>query len=228
MNWFNLLYERNSGRADEPDKPRPEGFRLFVHTFLRNWWGLIGLNILFFFSCLFLITIPAALAAVTRICICMLRGEAVAVPEEYWKTFRECFLRSLAAGGILAVLLALTGYGAVIYGKAMAENGLLAAPFVILLLVFLLLLMSSFTLFQMVVFSELKISRILKNAVFLTLICPGRHLLVLAVLAGLIVLYTLCFPYSTVALATIVLSSFWLFACNVLWPVTRSRVFLEE
>ena len=227
MNWYSFLYERNPKCPDEPPKPRPKGFKLFAHTFLQEWWGLIGLNILFFFSCLFLITIPAALAAMTRVCVDMLRGESVGILGEYWRAFRKYFLRSLTAGGLLALFLALTGYGAAAYGKAMSDNGLLAAPFVILLLVFLILVMSAFTLFQMAVFSELGTIQILKNAVLLTLIHPGRHLLVLAVLAGMTALYFLCFPYSTVALATIALSAFWLFACNTLWPVTQARVFSE-
>lgn len=227
MDWFRMMYEGNPRHPDPPEEKKYKGFALFLHTLLRKWWELIGLNVLFFFSCLFIVTIPAALTALTRICILLLRGESPDILREYWITFRGSFLRSLTAGGILAILLALTGYGAAAYAGAMAENGLLAAPFVILLVVFLVLLMSSVTLSQMLAFSDLPTQKLLQNAVLLTLAHPGRHLLVLVTLAGLTALYLLCYPYSTVALAAIALSAFWLFASNTLWPVTQEHVFSE-
>lgn len=227
MNWFRMMYEGNPNQPDPPEEKQYKGFALFAHTLLRKWWELIGLNVLFFFSCLFLITIPAALTALTRICILLLRGESPDILREFWNTFRSNFLRSLSAGGMMAILLILSGYGATSYAGAMAENGLLAAPFVVLLVVFLVLLMSCFTLFQMLAFSDLSTGKLLKNAVILTLVRPGQHLLVLLTLVCLTMLYLLCYPYSTVALAVLALSGFWLFACSTLWPVTQSHVFSE-
>lgn len=227
MNWFRMMYEGKPRQPDLPEEKKYRGFALFLHTLLQKWWELIGLNVLFFFSCLFLITIPAALTALTRICVLLLRGESPDILREYWESFRSSFLRSLTAGGILAILMVLTGSGAAFYAGAMAENGLLAAPFMVLLVLFLILLMSCFTLFQMLAFSDLAPGKLLKNAVILVLVRPGRHLLMLLVLGCLSVLYLLCYPYSTVALAVIALSGFWLFACNTLWPVTESYVFSE-
>ena len=80
----------------------------------------------------------------------------------------------------------------------------------------------------MAAFSTLNAAQMVKNALLLTLVHPGRHLLVLLVLTVLTAAYFLCFPYSTVTLTAIALSAFWLFACNRLWPLTQKYVFPEE
>lgn len=226
MDWFRMMYEGKG--TDQPEKPSPKGLRRLGQVLLENWWELIGLNLLFFFSCIFLITIPAALTALTMVCVALLNGEYVSIPAAFWKGFRGSFLRNTAAGLLWAAALGVTGWGVRFYGNAMAENGLLAAPAMVLLILFLLVLMSGFSLFQMAAFSELKVLQMVKNALLLTLVHPGRHLLVLLVLAVLTAAYFLCFPYSTVALTAIALSAFWLFACNRLWPLTQKYVFPEE
>ena len=226
MDWFRMMYEGKG--TDQPETPCRKGLRRFWQVLLENWWELIGLNLLFFFSCLFLVTIPAALTALTMVCIALLNGEHISIPAAFWKAFRSGFLRNTTAGLLWAAALGLTGWGVCFYGKAMADNGLLAAPAMALLIAFLLVLMSGFPLFQMTAFSELKVLQMVKNALLLTLAHPGRHLLVLLVLLVLTAAYFLCFPYSTVALAAIALAAFWLFACNRLWPLTQKYVFPEE
>lgn len=226
MDWYRMMYEGKG--TDKPEKPCAKGLRRFWQVLWENWWELIGLNLLFFFSCMFLVTIPAALTALTGVCVSLLNGEYIRVPAAFWKGFRSSFLRNTAAGLVWAAALGLAGFGVCFYGAAMAENGLLAAPATVLLIVFLLVLMSGFTLFQMTAFSRLNVLQMLKNALLLTLVHPGRHLLVLLVLLVLTAAYFLCFPYSTVALAAIALSVFWLFVCNRLWPMTQKYVFPGE
>lgn len=225
MNWYRMLYEGKSGVEDQPDAPRPTGLRLLVHVFCRQWWNLIGLNILFWACCLPLITIPAALKAMTRVCVGMLEEDRADFLRIFWKSFREDFLRTTAAGLIMAALICVCTWGLWFYAGAMAENGIMAAVVVLLLLLWVTLVMSLFSLFPMLAFAELSIGQMLKNAVLMTLIRPGKHLAVMAGAIVLIVLYIICYPYSTVALGAILLSAFWLCACFVIWPVIKQYIF---
>lgn len=161
----------------------------------------------------------------TRVCINMLEGESIDLFHDFWKSFREGFFRTTAAGFGMALLLGVFGSGLWLCGGAMAGNGLFAAPAVLLLVAAMVLVMSGFSLFPLLEFSELTIWQCLRNAVLLTLVGMKRHLAALLLLAALVVGYLACYPYSTVFLASILLSAFWLCACFAVLPGMKRYVF---
>ena len=225
MNWYRLLYDSPSGAKDRPDKPEPTGWKCLPYIFFRQIWNLIGLNILFWAFCLPIVTIPSALKAMTRVCVNMLEGESIDLFHDFWKSFREGFFRTTAVGLGLALLLWAVGTGLWLCAGAMVSNGLFAAPAMLLLIAAVMIVMSAFSLFPLLEFSELTIGQCLRNAVLLTLVSLKRHLAVLLLLAALFVGYLACYPYSTVLLASILLSSFWLCTCFAVWPGIKRYVF---
>lgn len=225
MNLYRLLYDSPSGVKDQPDKPEPTGWKRLPCIFFRNIWNLIGLNILFWAFCLPVVTIPSALKAMTRVCVNMLEGEPIDLFRDFWKAFREGFFRTTAAGFVVALLLWAVGAALWLCAGAMAGNGLFAAPAVLLLLAAMVIVMSVFSLFPLLEFSELTIRQCLRNAVLLTLVSMKRNLAVLLLLAALVVGYLACYPYSTVFLASILLSAFWLCSCFAVWPGIKRYVF---
>ena len=76
MGWYQALYE-GDGRGEGPSGPRPRGLRLLGHVLRWHWWTLVKANILFCLFSLPIITIPAALKALTRVCVLLLRGEQI-------------------------------------------------------------------------------------------------------------------------------------------------------
>lgn len=225
MNLYEALYGREPRREAEPDGPRPTGLKLLWHVFSRNWWTLVKLNILFWLCCLPLATAPAALKAMTRVCVDLLRGEHPDLWPDWWRAFRGGFPRTTAAGALTAALLFALGFGGRFYGAAMAENGLLAVPTVLLLLAMAVVVMALFSLFPLLEFSELRLGEALRSALLLALVRLPQNLTALGLLLALAALYVLAFPWSSFALGAIALSLFWLTACFAAWPGLEKYVF---
>ena len=218
MNLYRALYEGDPRREAKPDGPRPKGLRLLWYVFSRNWWMLIKVNILFWLCCLPLVTIPAALKAMSRVCVDLLRGEHGDLWRDWWSAFRGGFLRTTAAGGLMALLLFALGSGVRFYGAAMAESGLLAFPVV-------LLLVAMFSLFPLLEFSELRLREAVRSALLLALVRLPQNLAALVALVDLAAGYVLAFPWSSFVLVAIALSLFWLIACFAAWPGLEKYVF---
>lgn len=224
MGWYQALYE-GDGRGEGPSGPRPKGLRLLGHVLRWHWWTLVKANILFCLFCLPVVTIPAALKALTRVCVLLLRGEPLDLWPDWWAAFRRGFGRTTAAGAAMALALSAAGYGVGFYGSGMAENGLLAAPAFLLAAAMAVLAMSLFSLFPLLEFSELGLGEAVRSALLLVLVRLPQNLAALAFLAALAAAYLMAFPYSTFVLASIAFSLFWLTACLAAWPGLERYVF---
>lgn len=224
MGWYQALYEGN-GRGEGPSGPRPQGLRLLWDVLRWHWWTLVKANILFCLFCLPLVTIPAALKALSRVCVLLLRGRPLDLWQDWWSAFRQGFARATAAGGVMALALCGAGFGVAFYGRGMAENGLLAAPTLILAVLMAVLVMSLFSLFPLLEFSELGLGEAVRSALLLVMVRLPQNLAALALLAALVIAYVLAYPYSTFVLAAIALSLFWLTACFAAWPGLEKHVF---
>lgn len=225
MNLYRILYEGEPRREAGPSGPPPTGLRLLWATLRREWWRLIKANILFWLCCLPLVTIPAALKALSRVCITLLRGEPCDLGPDWWTAFRDGFLRTTGAGALAALALFAVGSGVRFYGMAMAENGLLAVPALLLLILELVLALSLTPLFLLLEFSELGLRDALRSAVLLTLVRLPQSLAILLILGVMATGYVLAYPYSSFVLGAIGLSLFWLIACFAAWPGLEKYVF---
>ena len=161
----------------------------------------------------------------TRVCVLLLRGEPLDLWQDWWQGFRRGFGRATGLGLAAALVLSAAGSGVGFYGRGMAENGLLAAPALLLLSAMAVAVMALPGLFCLLEFSELRAGDAVRSALLLVLVRLPQHLAVLALLAALVVLYLLAFPYSSIALAAIVLALFWLAACFAAWPGLEKYVF---
>lgn len=225
MSLYHALYEGDPRREAQPSGPRPTGLRLLWATVRRDWWTLVKANILFWLCCLPLVTIPAALKALSRVCVTLLRGESCGLGRDWWTAFRGSFLRTTGAGALAALLLFAVGTGIRFYGAAMAENGLLAVPAVLLLVLEAVLALSLVFLFLLLEFSELGVWDAFRSAVLLTLVRLPQSVAVLLVLAAMTAGYLLAYPCSSFVLGAIALSLFWLIACFAAWPGLEKYVF---
>lgn len=224
MGWYQVLYE-GSGRGNRQSGPRPKGLRLLAYILRWHWWTLVKANILFCLFCLPVVTIPAALKAMTRVCVLLLRGEPLDLWPDWWRAFRRNFLRTTAAGAAIALVLGAAGVGVGFYGKGMAENGLLAAPALLLTAAMAVVVMSLFSLFPLLEFSDLRLGEAVRSSMLLVLVRLPQNFAVLALLAVLVIAYLLAYPYSTFVLAATALSLFWLIACFAAWPGLKKYVF---
>lgn len=225
MNFFNMIYGGRTPKEDAPPEVVPKGMKLLGFVLKRKWWELIKLNIIFWAICLPVVTIPAALKAMSRVEIQYLRGRPISLWTEFLDSFKEHFFRTTGIGALMALIFVALTYGVVFYGTAMQTNGMFAVPTIFLLLAAVAEVMMLFYLFPLLAFSELKLKDMLRNSLLLVLARLPQNLAALAVIAVIVVAYVLFFPYSTFVLAAFALSLAWLVVCFASWPGLAKHVF---
>lgn len=222
MNLYHLLYEREGAPQTFPEKCGPK----MLWFLLRNeFWTLIGANVLFWLCCLPVVTIPAALRALSRVTVLLLRDQPFDLWPEWKSAFCAEFLRTTAIGAGAAAVGGLLVCGIRFYGLAMRENGLLAAPMLLLALTLAVLVMALFSLFPLLACSELKGSSLFRSALLLTLLRLPQNLAALASIAALAGIYWLLYPNTAVLLPSLLFSLGALFAGMAAWPGMAKYVF---
>lgn len=86
--------------------PLPEGgIRRYAVLLTTHFWKLIGLNLLFVLFSLPVITMPAALCAMNRVCMLLIRNGYCFLWQDFWEEFRRSFLRSLLPALLFLLLI---------------------------------------------------------------------------------------------------------------------------
>lgn len=195
MSFFNRSNREGHGR------PLPEiGAGRAVTLFFTYFWQLVWANMLFVLFSLPVITMPAALCALNRVCILIYRNGHCFLWTEFWKEFRSSFLRSLLPGLLFGVLL-FVGY---FFMSLAAAN----AHFPVWCLIFWFVGIVAAVagacwgayFFALVPLLDGKNPVVLKNAYLLCFLRPGSALLVLGTLLGMCFVAMVLMPIFIVAL----------------------------
>ena len=220
MGIFRKNYDREGA-----GNPLPEGgFRRYCVVLATHFWTLIELNLMFVLFSLPIITLPAALCAMNRVCLLLIRNGYCFLWHDFWKEFKSSFLRSLLpAVGFTAMVL--FGYYAMSLGLTNA-----AVPMWSILFWAVGISVTGFAVcwasyfFAYVPLLDQKNKDVLKNARLMCLISPGRlfgtlgvmvlallftaalmptSILLLLILIPVLVQFTVCFLANDLAEAYI-------------------------
>lgn len=175
-----------------PPKPVAEaGWPLFRQILADHAWDLFLMDILTLLLCIPVITAPAAICALNRICGLLIRDGHVFWLEQYFREFRRSFWKALAMG---ILLFGFFLSGLICWGYGIAGGGVLYQVLGIgeILLTFLLGGWS----FALLAVQELTLIQWFGNTVAMTLLEPGCDWKVLLVCAGTAALVWFGFPYT--------------------------------
>lgn len=191
------------GSADREGAGSPlprRGLRRLVMISGTHFWKLIGANLLFVLFSLPVITLPAALCALNRVCLLIYREGNCFLWTDFFREFRRSFWRSLLPGALFGGLDFL-GYFLMSLGAA---NG--AFPVWCLLFWSTGILASAAGIvwgayfFVLAALLDQKNGGVLKNAFLLCMIRPGRALAVLAAVLGAVFAAMALMPIFIIAL----------------------------
>lgn len=212
------------GRQKRLDLPAPqEGSRRFFYLLWTYIWKLVWLNVVFLIFCVPVITIPAAISAMDRALIVLVRDGNVLLWEEFRDEFRRDFRASLPLGLIFGALLFLSYY---LLSLALGNltNMLGPVAFALGLLVLFFALGRGSYAFLLRAMFDLTTGEILKNANAMAAVRGGRGLAaVLLNLCGLFLVYAF-FPYSLIAVALIGVSLHHFLLCYLLNAPIQERI----
>lgn len=174
-----LFHRPERERAGRP-VPR-EGLRRLLVVSGTYFWKLVGANLLFVLFSLPLVTLPAALCALNRVCLLIYRQGSCFL----WLDFRQEFLRSFRRSLLPAALFGALVFAGYFFMSLGAANGIY--PVWCMVFWSLGIISSAAGLgwgayfFVLVPLLDQKNPAVLKNAALLCMIRPSRMLSVLAI-----------------------------------------------
>lgn len=207
MGFLNGFYSK-PGPGIPKDAPKKKGMALFFDILWRESFELLKLNLLFILFCIPVVTIPAALTAMSRVTVKMVRDENHFLWGDFWETFKKEFVPATLGGGLLIIIMILSLFAAWLMDAPLAVSGLFAIPLAVALAVGLVALTSAFYFFPMQALVNLPLRQMLKNALLLSFACVWKSLLAAAIFGASLLLLLFYFWLAPPILL--------LFACSLL------------
>ncbi len=187
------------GPGIDPDAPEKTGFARFFQIIQLEAVTIVKLNLLFLLCCLPVVTIPPALFAMNQVVRKMVLDQPVLCFYDFRTAFRKFWRQGYAAFFLVALPLAIAGYGGFFYLRGAIENPLLFAPFMLCSTVFLVDLLSSGYLYALLG-EGVPLQKALRLALTWGLGKPLRAVLAAACGYGLAAFGVLEFPISALYL----------------------------
>ena len=200
MGLFSGQYEREGA-----GRPMPEGgaARYFAVLF-SQFWKLVGANLLFVLFSLPIVTLPAALCALDRVCLLLYSRGYCFLWQDFLGQFRESLVKSLPPT-LLFLLLCLFGYYSMSLGLTNAALPLWSMLF---WLVGILATVAGICwggyYYVLSAMQALDNKQLMKNARLLCMIRPGKAFSVLLVVLAALGLTAGLMPVSLVLVALII------------------------
>ena len=96
----------NPGKGIDKNQPPQKGLSLYIDLIMIDFWGFIGLNMLYFIVSIPLITIGGATLAFNEICCRKINGDHIFVYSDFLESFKKNFKKGILAGIIIIIVIA--------------------------------------------------------------------------------------------------------------------------
>ncbi|NEH38345.1 DUF624 domain-containing protein [Rhizobium ruizarguesonis] len=224
MQWLRDMWTRE-GPGIPKDAPKRTGLALFAEILVREWWEMVKLNFLFILAGLFVVTLPAALAAMARVSVALVEDRNTYLLRDFTEAFLRYFWRATAWGLALAGALAVCIHAIATYGAGARDNLLLSAPLTVALVATAFVAVLACHLVILMVMRDLPALQLLRLAALASVVRPFPALAALAFTAGLWLAHILFYPVSVFMPATF---NFSLGMFAVAFGVHRTAVMVLE
>lgn len=190
------------GPGVDPNAPEKTGAARLGEILSLECVTLVKLNLLFLVSCVFVVTIPAAVFAMNRVVRMMILDQTVICGHHYNTAFKQGWKRGCAAFFITAVPLLLSVCGMWFYLGRAAGNFVMFLPFMLCSTVFLLTLLAS-TYFYGLLTTKRSVRECLRLSLLLAAARPLRGILAVLSVYGTLLVAILEIPLSLIYLLLI-------------------------
>ncbi|WP_105421012.1 DUF624 domain-containing protein [Neorhizobium sp. T25_27] len=202
MQWLRDMWTKE-GPGIPKNAPKKTGLALFADTFAREWWEMVKLNILFILAALFVVTIPAAIAATARISVALVEDRNTYLLRDFTEAFFRYFWRATAWGLAFTLAIGLGVYAIVTYAATAKDNLVLALPLTIALIATVFIAVVACHLVVLMVMRDLSAPMLLRLAAIASVVRPLPALGALAFVAALWLAHIVFYPVSVFMPATL-------------------------
>jgi len=186
--------------------------------FLTNICNLIIVNFIFMISCIPLFTIGASVTALYRITIAILAGDNPAVLKDYFKSFRDNFLKATGLQFLYMGLTAFFVFEIYMVRTMLEEKYQWSSYFAYFFII--LIFASSFYAFPLLAWFHESFKQLLKNSVLIAVTNLPVTIMYLVISAGLAFLI---YQFPTITLSLMVFMGISLFA--LFYSIFLKRIF---
>jgi hypothetical protein len=224
MTNLDSFFLNRSKRGERVSAPTPAGgaARFFFLAY-THFAKLVGVNLLFLLFCIPIVTIPAALSGMNRVCMLLVREGTAGVWSDFTGEFRCSFLKSLPLGLLCAFLFADAAL-CLFLGMTAGYAGLMPILLLAAAVLAIAALLLGCALFALMPLVALKNGDILRDALYLVMKEPKTDLLLIAVVGGSLTAAVLLLPYSIPVVAVIGLSLVSLASCTILYGPVKKHI----
>lgn len=202
MQWLRDMWTKE-GPGIPKNAPKKVGLALFGQTFAREWWEMVKLNILFILAALFIIPLPAALAAMAFVCVAFVEDRNTYLLRDFIEALRRYFWRATIWGLVFAAAIGLGVYAVGTYASAARDNLVMAVPLAIALVVTAFLSLMACHLLVLMVMRDLPAKTLLQLSAIASIIRPLPLLAALLFNAVLWLAHIAFYPVSVFMPATL-------------------------
>lgn len=216
------------GPGIEKNAPKKKGIALFFDVYLRAFWELLKLNMLYLLFCIPIITIGPATAAMTKVTMLIVRERPFFVFGDFFEAFKSNFKQSFVTGLLLGASSVLLFVAMQFYWGVAAQNKLMYVIAFITVAFAFMLAMASIYIYPMLVTMALPLKLIYKNSLLLSVVCL-KHSLPALVVVGLFAVGIFCFLPFSIPLLLVWFFSFAAFVSSfAAWPGIEQYVVNKE
>lgn len=223
-------YEPKNDKPDIPkDAPKPLPHIKVLTTLWREFWNLIKLNVMFLLTCIPIVTIPAAMTAMSRITCTMVRDENFFLWSDYWKAFKRDFWRSLLVGFAVVALIAVFTVSLIFYynlAGTVDKLFLFVAAFSICLII--IVSVASCYFFPMLALVDLPVKNLVINSLVMVFGCFKRSLLAIVSIVIFLGLGVALWPTSVIYLVMLMFSLSSVMICFAVYPAIEDKVMVKK
>lgn len=171
--------------------PQKKRFFVFWELYFRKFWKMISLSLIYFLFCIPIVTIGPATVALVRILRNYSLEKNAFLFSDFWDTFKQNFLKGFVVG-IIDIVLAVSLATSISYYPQLGEQTTWGYILLgITLSITLTVIMMNFFIFLMIAVTDIKLTKIFKNAFALTSVAIGKNfrtLLLVTLTVGAMVL----------------------------------------
>lgn len=217
----------NYGR-EGAGRPMPEGGAArYLAVLFSQFWKLVGANLLFVLFSLPVVTLPAAICALNRVCVLIYTRGSCFLWQDFVEQFRESLTKSLLPA-LLCLLLLFAAYYSASLGLTNAAMPLWSMLF---WLVGLLAAGAGVCLgayyFVLCAMQDLKNKQLIKNARLLCMINPGRAFAVLLLTVAAVTATAALMPLSLILVLLIIPALCQYSVCFIIYELAEEYVISE-
>lgn len=219
-NYLDRFFKRQRAPKEDATPPPEKGATLFYFLVTTHTSKLFLLNLLFILFSLPVITLPAALSGMNRVCMLLVREGVCYVWSDFIKEFKASFFKSIPAFLLTAAFIA-----AAFYCFASSQNKEVASflLLIITVLLFVFGLLIGCYAFAMLSICNLRTRDMLRNALYLIFLEPKADLLLGFLVGGIIIAFTGFLPFS-IPFALVLFSFLTLISCTIVHEPIKKRI----